>query len=249
LTSPCAKPWFVEAFGGDYLERYAHRSPEAAACEAPFLLRELHAAPGAAVLDLCCGAGRHSAALAAAGLRVTGVDLSLDLLRRASSEAPGPRYVRADMRLLPFAPDSFGGAVNLFTSFGYFGTDAENLAALREAARVLKPGAALLLDFFNLAPTLERLVPHSERHAGGRRIVETRRYDAVARRLEKSVRIEAPDAGPREMLESVRAYAPEEFEGFFTAAGLEIRGRFGDMQGSAFDAAVSPRCINVGIKR
>lgn len=246
-ASKRSTPWFVDAFDGHYLDRYAHRSQEAAAREAPFLLRELNVAPGAAMLDLCCGAGRHSGELARAGLHVTGVDLSIALLRKARADHRQIEFVRADMRALPFADKSFAGAVNLFTSFGYFEADAENLAALREAARVLRPGAAFVLDFFNLAPTVAALVPKSEKTVSGRQITETRGYDPSRKRIEKITRI-AEASGAREVRESVRAFAPEEFDALFAQANLGIRSRFGDMEGAAFNAKTSPRCITVGVK-
>lgn len=247
-ASKRSTPWFVDAFDGHYLDRYAHRSQEAAAREIPFLTRELAVAPGSAVLDLCCGAGRHSGELARAGLSVTGVDLSAALLRKAHADHRKIDFIRADMRALPFADRTFSGAVNLFTSFGYFDADAENLAALREAARVLRPGAALVLDFFNLTPTVAALIPKSEKTVSGLQITEARRYDPVRKRIEKTTRI--AEAGvEREVCESVRAFAPEEFDALFAQANLGIRARFGDMEGAAFNAKTSPRCITVGVKR
>lgn len=242
------KPWFVAAFEGDYLERYAHRSAEAAAREAPFLVQALQAAPGAKVLDLCCGGGRHSKELARAGLRVTGVDLSPALLRKACCEYREPHFLRADMRRLPFEDGAFDGVVNLFTSFGYFESDAENEAALREAVRVLRPGCRLVLDFFNLKPTLAKLVAQTESLMGRTQVVEQRGYDPVRKRLEKAITLRAFDGCSKRLTESVRAYAPEELEKLFEAAGLRIIARFGDMTGAAFDSEASPRCITVGMK-
>ena len=75
------EPWYVRAFNADYLARYKHRSDELAQTELPFVLGALQVKPGATVLDLCCGAGRHSRALIAAmkSGRVIGLDLSGDL--------------------------------------------------------------------------------------------------------------------------------------------------------------------------
>ena len=77
-------PWFVTAFGRDYLAVYAHRDDASARGEADFAVRALGAASGARVLDLGCGAGRHSRALSAHGFEVVGVDLSADLLAAAA---------------------------------------------------------------------------------------------------------------------------------------------------------------------
>jgi ubiquinone/menaquinone biosynthesis C-methylase UbiE len=103
---------------------------------------------GARVLDAPCGWGRHAALLAQAGCDVVGADLSLDLLRRAPTDADGtgPVYAAADIRALPFADASFDAVLNVFTSLGLFLDDAEDIAALRDARRVLRPDGALLLE-------------------------------------------------------------------------------------------------------
>lgn len=252
---PNAAPWYIEAFGRDYLERYAHRDEKSVRREIPFLAGVLNAAPGVTILDLCCGAGRYTRGLREAGFRAVGLDLSADLLARARKADPASPYHRADMRRLPLLASSVDGAVNLFTSFGYFEDDAENARVIREVFRVLRPGARFLLDFFNLRSTLADLVPESKRKVSGETVVETRRYDAAARRLLKEIRIEAPKAAkgktrrpPKVMTESVRAYSPAELEALLLGAGLEIAGRYGTLEGAPFDEAASPRCVLVGRK-
>jgi len=137
-------PWYVSAFNADYLARYKHRSDELAQAELPFVLSALKLAANTAVLDLCCGAGRHSRALISAmpSGRVVGLDLSADLLHDAQTKnrtKPRTFFLRADMRRIPLAAHSVNAVVNLFTSFGYFKTDREHLNVLKEVARVLKP--------------------------------------------------------------------------------------------------------------
>jgi SAM-dependent methyltransferase len=105
-------------------------------------------APGAAVLDACCGPGRHSLELASRGYEVTGVDITEAYLAAARESAAGmanARFLRADIRELALPP-SFDLALNLYTSFGYFADPAEDLAALRRLRAALKPGGALVLE-------------------------------------------------------------------------------------------------------
>jgi len=240
-------PWYDAAFEQDYLARYHHRSDEAATAELPFLLTALALPHGARILDLCCGAGRHSRALKISGYRVLAVDRSGDLLKQAHALQAGGKeigYVRADMRRLPLAGRSLDGAVNLFTSFGYFERDAENLQVLREVARVLKPGAPFVFDFLNLPMTLGKLVPRSEKIIGRTRLTQRRFFDRKTRRLVKITRL----TGRGRTLvrrESVRAYSPVELNALFRRAGLEIVARFGDLFGSPFDLQASPRCVLV----
>ena len=100
------------------------------------------------VLDLCCGPGRHSIALARQGARVTGVDRSPFLLDKARSRADleelDIEWVQEDMRLF-VRPGEFDLAISLFTSFGYF-EDEQNLTVLRNVFRSLAPGGFFIVD-------------------------------------------------------------------------------------------------------
>ena len=99
------------------------------------------------VLDVPCGQGRHAHLLAEAGFDVTGLDYSTELLKRAKARGTGThlRYQRGDMRALPAGwTASFDAVLNLFTSFGFFTHPADDARVVREFARVLKPGGALL---------------------------------------------------------------------------------------------------------
>ncbi|MFA6029624.1 MAG: class I SAM-dependent methyltransferase [Elusimicrobiota bacterium] len=118
------------------------------------LRRRLRLPRGARVLDLCCGAGRHSLPLARAGLRVTGLDQSRPYLARARSKASRlpkalrPLFVHGDMRKLPFEGE-FDAVVNLWTSFGYFPDVEDDRRALRGVLKALKPGGVLALELFD----------------------------------------------------------------------------------------------------
>jgi len=105
--------------------------------------------PGAAVLDLPCGVGRHSLELARRGFRVTGVDRTaayLDVAReKAAAEGLDLELIQADMRKFT-RPKAFDAAINLFTSFGYFEDPAEDLQVAKNFFQSLKPGGALLMD-------------------------------------------------------------------------------------------------------
>jgi SAM-dependent methyltransferase len=239
------KPWFEEAFRRHYLTVYAHRDDESAIAEAGFAVRALGTSKGSAVLDLACGAGRHARALAALGMSVTGVDLSRDLLEEAARrETPGIAYVRADMRRLPFV-GVFDAVCQMFTSFGYFETDEEDLAALAEAGAALKPGGRLLLDYVNRERVLTGLVPEDIDSEGGYQIAQARSVTPDGRRVLKRVKLTAADGAVSEYTESVRLYPPEEMTGLLHRAGLEEEARYGDLAGSPFTAA-SERLVLVG---
>lgn len=104
---------------------------------------------GRTVLDLCCGPGRHSVPLARRGLKVTGVDHSPFLLRKAEERAreAGVRveWVQSDMRDF-VRPGAFDLAINMFTSFGYFDDKSDDLLVLRQLRESLRPGGFLLME-------------------------------------------------------------------------------------------------------
>lgn len=240
-------PWWVTAFGPTYRWLYPHRDDVEARDHAPFLVKALRARPGASVLDLACGDGRYARALAARGLRVTGVDLSetlLDVARIASPGLPGaPQYVRADLRRLPFGPQ-FAGAVSLFTSFGYFDDPEDDRRVLREVARVLVPGARFVLDVPHAEVLLRGLVRESVVRRDGW-VVRTERSVDDARPggpvVVKTSRIEAEDGAPVAVVdERVRLYAPDVLDGLLAEAGLVPEGvPAGGLLGEPFSAAAA----------
>ncbi|MDH4094487.1 MAG: class I SAM-dependent methyltransferase [Betaproteobacteria bacterium] len=98
---------------------------------------------GAPVLELGCGAGRDTAALAAAGLAVFGLDTSAPALRRARARLPGVRFLRRDLRApLPVAPGGTG-AIVASLCLHYFPW-RETAAVAARLRRALRPGGVLL---------------------------------------------------------------------------------------------------------
>lgn len=223
-------PWYKKAFGSFYLEVYRHRDKGEAESGLD-LLERLADLPGARVLDLACGAGRHLTALAERRADPVGIDLSAELLAHARKEGS---VVRGDMRFLPFGDRSFHGVVNMFTSFGYFPDREENLSVFREVARLLRPGGWFLFDYLNRDPVLDSLVAQSERRVGGQMVREERNYDSDSRILSKRVEILDDSVPVREWEERLFLFTPSEIEEGMSRAGLEVRNKYGDYGGGEF---------------
>jgi SAM-dependent methyltransferase len=104
---------------------------------------------GKSVLDLCCGPGRCSMALAKRGFSVTGVDRTKYLLdkARAKASAVGAKieWVQKDMRDFVRA-DSFALVLSMFTSFGYFDDKREDMIVLENMVTSLQPGGVCLIE-------------------------------------------------------------------------------------------------------
>jgi SAM-dependent methyltransferase len=129
-------------------------------------------------LDLCCGPGRYSIALAKKGFSVTGVDRTKYLLDKARAKARAARlkieWVQADMRDF-VRPSSYALVLSMFTSFGYFDDKQEDLIVLRNMFASLQPGGVCLIEVLGkehlaqiLQPTTSSILPDGtlivERH-------------------------------------------------------------------------------------
>ena len=239
--------WHQDWFDRDYLRLYGHRGEgEAADFLAALRRAGLLESPraGGWLLDLGCGAGRHSLALAALGYRVLGLDWSDALLAEARRQSPAPGnpcWIRADLARPPLA----GGAdvvLSLFTSLGYQEADEANAAAWARALALVRPGGRVVLDFLNPSAVREGLVARSERRAGDWRVREERRIDEGAGMVEKVLRFGPPGEPPRRVVERVKLYGPQWF--LARAAGWRTLAHWGDLRGGAF-AAGSPRSVLV----
>lgn len=128
----------------------SEESRQTAAVEAQAAAALLEVEPPAHILDLCCGLGRHALPLAAAGYTVTGVDRTPAYLRQAREHDPAHRVEWLLDDMLTFRRENaFDGAINMFSSFGYYDDIADDLAVLRNLHASLRPGARLVIDLMS----------------------------------------------------------------------------------------------------
>lgn len=122
---------------------------EAAESEVDAILRLADADPGAEVLDMACGVGRHCLALARRGFHVTAVDRTECYLRQAQEAAAGEdlqvEWVLNDMRRFR-REGAFDVALNLFSSFGYFEDPADDRLVAENFLASLRPGGVLIME-------------------------------------------------------------------------------------------------------
>lgn len=239
--------WWEELFDERYHEFYESLArPVTADGDAEFIERALDLARGSRVLDLGCGQGRHSVALAQRGHAVTGLDLSEFLLGKArelaAERSVDVTWVHRDMREVQ-GLGPFDACVSLFTAFGYF-TDAEDARVLAGVHSVLEPGGTLLLDLDNPFPLLRRLPFDAWHETPGQVTCESVRLDPLeARMIAKRTR--RPTAGGRREIptSSVRLYFPHEVSRLLEECGFEVEGLFGALRDEPWDWKRSSRMV------
>jgi len=243
--------WYKHWFNEDYLLVYRHRDVESSRAEVRFVLDVLKPDPVDPILDLGCGSGRHTLALCERGMtNVTGLDLSADLLGQARENLAGcgrsANLIRGDMLRLPFREATLACVASFFTSFGYFAADRENLAVLRETARVLRPGGKIWLDYLNEENVHANLEPETERTVEGLHVREERALTPDGRRLEKTIHITGRE-GEKVYRESVRLYSRDELSDLLALSGIKVTDCYGGYDGASCGPE-APRVILVGEK-
>ncbi len=173
------------------------------------------------ILDLACGFGRHTNRLAALRHCVTGMDYMPGFLALAGKKAAelGVQvdYRQGDMRQISFH-EEFDRVLLLFTSFGYF-EDDENELVLKNMAAALKPGGSLMFDIPNRDVFLEDLPPADVIEKDGDLLINRFSVDVLTGRfhnrrivIRKGIRKDKPF--------SIRLYNATEVCSLLTRAGL-----------------------------
>ena len=232
-----ARAWFVDLFDEDYLRTLPFLTPQATQAEAEFVVNAMNLAPGAQVLDLGCGYGRHAMELAARGFHVVGLDLSTPLLVRGGEEAHRRgltiNFVRGDMRELDFE-NQFDGVFCLFSTFGYF-DDETNKKTLQNVARALKPSGKVLVEILNRDYVIADLPTRVWWEGDGCVVLEEVELNYFSSRIQVNRSVVFDDGRQLEQEISVRAYSLHEVGKLMHAAGFRVlevsggyqtRGRF-----------------------
>jgi ubiquinone/menaquinone biosynthesis C-methylase UbiE len=213
---------------------------EAAPQEVDAIISTLGIEPPAAVLDLCCGVGRHSLELARKGFRVTGVDRTAAYLKtgrqRAGKEALDVEWIQADMREF-VRPKAFGAAINLFTSFGYFEDPAEDRQVVTNVYRSLKAEGAFVMELMG-KEVLARIflpcdwteLPDGTLFLQERRVI--RDWTWIKNRW-----IVVKDGQRREFEVGHRLYDGQSLKKLLQDAGFSAVDLYGDLNGAPYDTS------------
>lgn len=244
-----------DAFSDDY-DRFVDWSGRLAH-ELPYIELQLTAVNAERIVDAACGTGMHAIALAEHGYRVTGADLSVGMIERARANAAA-----AGQDDIPFFAAGFGQmAKQLGTGYDAvlcLGSSLPHLlsqddlgAALADFAAVLRPGGLLLIQNRNfdavLASRNRWMGPQAHRD-DGREWLFVRFYDfntdgtltfnvATLRRDGEGAWIQGLEAT------RLRPWLRSELVEMVGLAGFNAISSYGDLTGTAFDAASSDNLI------
>lgn len=233
-----SRPWYETIFDERYQELFGplEQDPEVEVFQ---MVRLLTLPPGASLVDLGCGRGRHTIPLSLKGYRVTGVDLSevmLNLAReRASRERATVEWVREDMRTF-VRPGAFDACLSLFTSFGYF-CDEENQGVLMNVARSLKESGVFLLDLRNVRKGLSgENIDRTITVPSGSLSLRVR-FDRTTRRARAESTLVRSDGIRISSAFEVRIYSEEELTGMLSRAGMRVMAIHGSLDGAPFTSS------------
>ncbi|MDD5362703.1 MAG: class I SAM-dependent methyltransferase [Ignavibacteria bacterium] len=237
------KNWYEKWFSNKYyLELYRHRNEKEARDIINLMQRFVPLPVNSKVLDVCCGAGRHSIELARRGYDVTGIDLSPYLISEAKSGLKKSdeknlkaRFFIKDMRNFSFK-NRFDIVLNVFSSFGYFEKDAENFKVFENVTSSLKKDGYFIFDFLNESYIKKSLVPYSEDKCEGNTIIQKRK-------IENGFVYKEIFIGNSKYNERIRLYTLTEIQKALKSVNLKTENIFGDYFGSKFNKLNSKRLI------
>ena len=229
--------WWQTCFDPDWIKIFAYKNQDTRR-EVQSIIKLLGLSPGAKILDLGCGNGRISIALAKLGYRITGLDYSSALLEDAAVKARRLKlnieWVQGDMRDFSL-PVQFDAVINIFSSFGYFLDDSDNLKMLRFINRSLKSSGKLILDLENIYLISriariyggEALYRPLEKYRGW--VEEITDFNPVDQRVYMHLRLMLPGyEKPRSARVSYRVYNLMELKSLLEQAELSFCNVYGD---------------------
>jgi SAM-dependent methyltransferase len=245
------REWFDnDAF---WRETYSFMFPDtridAAKDEVDKIIKLTNIKKGAA-LDLCCGPGRCTVALAKRRFKVTGVDRTKFLLDKARARARAGKakieFIQKDMRDF-IRPDTYDLVLSMFTSFGYFENKDEDLAVLRNIHASMCKGGALVMDTIPKERIARIFLPASvDEEPDGSLFVQRREaVDDWTRMRNEWIIIRKGRAKSFKFEHTV--FSARELRDLFERAGFKRVKMYGSLDGAPFSRD-SLRLIAVGWK-
>ena len=132
--------------------------------------------------------------------------------------------------------------LNLFTSFGYYEKDADNLSVIKSIKSNLKTDGQAVIDFFNIDYILDNLVEKEEKNIDKTKFIIHRYLENDL--LVKDISILLNNK-PYKFQEKVKAYRMDDFLAMFKSCNLKLQEIYGDYKLNSFNKNSSNRLIMV----
>jgi len=238
--------WYKDWFNSPYYHiLYGKRDEREAESFVSHLLDFIKPSPDALFLDLACGKGRHSRMIADKGYSTYGIDLSTENIQAAREfESEKLKFEVYDMRDV-YRKNTFDCILNLFTSFGYFKEEKDNLRTLHSVSQSLKQAGLFVQDYFNVANVKEGIKEYDEKNVDGITFKISKRIEGKF--IHKTIEFFHQNENFK-FQERVALFEFVDFEKMYADAGLEIQSVFGDYSLNAFDIQTSDRLIIISKK-
>ena len=235
-----SEDWFKSWFNTPYYHiLYKHRNDDEARLFMQNLTSFLKLKKQASILDLPCGKGRHSVYLNSLGYHVIGADLSENNISIAKQyENENLKFEVHDMRK-PFTT-KFDAIFNLFTSFGYFENDEDDIAVLKNIKVGLKENGVAVIDFLNVYKVLKEIITQEKQEVDGITF-HINRY-VKDNFILKEINFEA-DGKNHQYFEKVKCLDLETIEEYLAKVGLTLHHTFGDYNLGSYKKETSNRLI------
>ena len=234
--------WFTSWFDTPFYHTlYKDRNDTEAQAFMDTLTNYLNIPEGGTILDLACGKGRHARYLNKIGYDVTGADLSENSIAFAKQFENHRLQFEVHDMCKPFNKQ-FDAVFNLFTSFGYFEHEIDNLNTIKAIKTNLNDAGFAVIDFMNSEFVIANLVPeeiktvddiefHLKRYLEDGYIVKDITFTA--------------NGYDYNFQERVRAFTLNDFEALFEQADVYLLDVFGDYKLNKFNAKTSERLVMI----
>lgn len=239
--------WFENWFNSKYYHiLYQNRNEDEAERFISNLSTFLNLDESSYLLDLACGKGRHAIYLNKLGYKVDGADLAPESIQHANQfSSDSLNFFEHDMRN-DLNRTGYSHVFNLFTSFGYFENQDENLATLKSIYNSLQPNGILVIDFLNIELIAKSLVADEVKRCHDIDFKIQRKIEKDV--INKTIKFTA-EGQHYEFVEKVQALSLKDFENLLTKAGFVIKNVFGDYNLGKFAPETSNRLIIVSAKK
>ena len=234
------KDWFTDWFNTSYYHTlYKERNDDEAQVFMKNITSFLNLPKTTHILDLPCGKGRHSVFLNSLGYKVTGGDLAANSIKLAKEfENETLNFKVHDMRQ-PFNK-KYDAIFNLFTSFGYFEDDKEDILILNNIKRGLNKDGFFVFDFLNAEKVKINLVA-----------TETKMVDNITFNIKREIKDGFifkhisffADGKNHVYTEQVKYLDLDKMTSFFEKVGFTITNVFGNYDLNTYEAKTSDRLI------